>query len=171
MIENILILNSEMNALCYQECSYLIPIYEYNKLNSLTISVSDNELKANLNLEIDCTIYNSISYYDYIVFSENKYTKNPKLIGNTPKSEKLLSRKNYIIYESKNKNENILILIHIKIFNDFNNIKNTPYQIYFTYSKNSRKNYFLYPNRNNLLYIDKNFESKNVKEIRIPDFF
>ena len=171
MIENILILNSEMNALCYQECSYLIPIYEYNKLNSLTISVSDNELKANLNLEIDCTIYSSISYYDYIVFSENKYTKNPKLIGNTPKSEKLLSRKNYIIYESKNQNENILILVHIKIFNDFNNIKNTPYQIYFTYSKNSRKNYFLYPNRNNLLYIDKNFESKNVKEIRIPDFF
>ena len=55
-----------------------------------------------------------------------KYTKNPKFIGNTPKSEKLLSRKNYIIYESKNQNENILILAHIKIFDDFNKIKMLP---------------------------------------------
>ena len=69
MIENILILNSEINTLYYQECFYLIPIYEYDKLNSLTISVTENELKANLNLEIDCTIYNSINYYDYITFS------------------------------------------------------------------------------------------------------
>ena len=37
--------------------------------------------------------------------------------------------------------------------------------------KNSRKNYFLYPNRNNLLNIKKNTEFQNIKEIRIPDYY
>ena len=44
MIENILLLNSEMNPICYKECFYLIPIYYYDKLTSLTMSISDRNL-------------------------------------------------------------------------------------------------------------------------------
>ena len=65
----------------------------------------------------------------------------------------------------------MIIIGHIKIINDLQYSKNQPYQIYFTYSKNSRKNYFLYPNINNLLYINKNSETDNIKEIRIPDLY
>ena len=174
MVENILLLNSEMNPICYKECYYLIPIYEYDKLNSFTMSISDKNLNANLNIELDITIYDSI-YYEYIMFTENKYVKDPKLIGVSPESYKLLSTKNYIIFEGNSQYKNMLILGHIKILNDLNTdniFKNKEgYQVYFTYSKNSRKNYFLFPNRNNLLYIDKNFHSKNIKEILIPKYY
>ena len=30
---------------------------------------------------------------------------------------------------------------------------------------------FLYPNMNNLLYINKNSETENIKEVKIPDYY
>ena len=172
MQKHILLLNSEMNSICYNECFYLIPIYNYDKLTSLVMSISDNNLKAKVNAKLSFVIYDSIDYYDYIMFEDNKYTKNPDLIGKTPKYNRIISRKNYIIFEANNTYENMLIIGYIKIYNEVNNNNNNEaYPVYFTYSKNSRKNYFLYPNRNNLLYINKNSETKNVKEIRIPDYY
>ena len=169
MIENILLLNSEMNSICYKECFYLIPIYFYDKLTSLTMSISDSNLKAKVNSKLDFTIYDSIKYYEYIMTKDKTNFENKDFIETS--SKKIESNKNYIIFEEKEEFKNMIIIGHIKITNDLNYENYQPYQIYFTYSKNSRKNYFLYPNINNLLYINKNSEIDNIKEIRIPDLY
>ena len=171
MNESITFLDSEMNTLCYNECFYLIPINDYDKLTSLTMSISDEELKAKLNTELEFTIYDSNDYYGYIIIKDNEYIQNPKLIKSLPEISKLSSKKNYIIYESNVQYKDMIIIGHIKIFSDLINEKYKPFQVFFTYSKNSRKNYFLYPNRNNLLFINKNSEYKNIKEIRIPNYY
>ena len=166
MNENILLLKSEMNSICYKECFYLIPIYNYDKLTSLILSLSDINLKAKINVKLDFSIYDSIKNYSNIMMKNNSDKENG--LNTAPNSNKIISNKNYIIYEERDKYKNMIILGHIQIFN---NEEFKSFQVYFTYSKNSRKNYFLYPNRNNLLYINKNSESQHIKEIRIPDFY
>ena len=172
MIENLSLLTSEMNSICYKECYYLIPIYDYDKMTSLTMSLSDKNLNAKFDSELEFIIYDSVDYYDYITFKNFTYSSkedfdNINLLG----KENLKSEKNYIVFENKNKYNNMTIIGHVKIKGEFDINNLNPFYVYFTYSKNSRRNYFLYPNRNNLLFINKNSETENIKEIRIPDYF
>ena len=171
MNESLSILNSEMNSLCYQECYYLIPLYDYDKLTSLTMSITDENLNGNINAELDFYIYDSIEYYSYILFKNFTYKTVEGFSNIKPKIENIHSIKNYIVFENNNKYKNMIIICHVKIEDNFNINKLNTFYVYFTYSKNSRKNYFLYPNINNLLYINKNSELENIKEIRIPDYY
>ena len=169
--ESINLLNSESNTICYKECEYLLPIYDYDKLNSLTMSVSDIYLKANLKAELEFSIYDSLIYYNYLTSKDNNYLQEQKI-----KPEIILSNKNYIIYKTKeeNKFKNMLIKATIKILNenDNNNINNYYYLVHFTFNKLSHKNYFLYPNRINLINIDKNDNCNNtLKEVKFPEYY
>ena len=169
--ENLSFLTSEMNSICYDECYYLIPIYDYDKLTSLTMSVSDKNLNGKVKTELDFKIYDTINYYSYIMFKQFTYEKEENYLNIKPNIENLSSKKNYLVFENKNKYKNMSIVAHVKIKQNFDINKLHPYYVYFTYSKNSRKNYFLYPNINNLLYINKNSETENIKEVRIPDYY
>ena len=159
---NIILLNSESNTVCYKNCEYLIPIYDYDKLASLTMSVSDISLTANLKVKLEFFIYDSLEYYQNIM-------NNDKNI----KYEKIESNKNYIIYKPKKENKfrNILIKAYINILNE--NAELNYYSIFFTYNKQSHKNYFLYPNRINLINIETNNANVNniTKEIKFPDYY
>ena len=73
IIENISFLISEMNSICYNECYYLIPIYDYDKLTFLTMPISDKDLNSKINTELDFHIYDSI--YDIYLFSFNKFNE------------------------------------------------------------------------------------------------
>ena len=168
----ITLLNSESNTICYKECEYLIPIYDYDKLTALTMSVSDINLKANLKTELEFLIFDSLDNYNYIILANNN--NNEEKI----KIEKIKSLKNYIIYKSKSLNEfkNIFIKANIKLSNNDDNEKFSDYYlVHFTYNKKSHKNYFLYSNRINLINIEKNDLNKNInntsKEIKFPDYF
>ena len=171
MVENKSFLTSEMNSICYNECNYLIPIYDYDKLTSLTMSVSDKNLDSKINCELELNIYDSINYYSYIYFKNFTYSKEEYFLNMKPKIEKISSKKNYIVFENNNKYNNMIILGRVKIKENMNMNNLRSFNVYYTYSKNSRKNYFLYPNINNLLFINKNSETKNLKEIRIPDYY
>ena len=171
MVENLSFLTSEMNSICYDECYYLIPIYEYDKFTSLTMSVEDNNLIDELKPYLEFNIYDSIDYYSYISFKNFIYSNEEDYCNIESKIEKIFSNKSYIVYENNNKYKNLFIIGHIKIKEKININNLNPLNIYFTYSKNSRKNYFLYPNINNLLFINKNSEEENIKEVRIPDYF
>ena len=159
---NIILLNSESNTICYINCEYLIPIYDYDKLASLTMSVSDINLTANLKVKLEFLIYDSLNDY-YSIMNNDKNIK----------YEKIESNKNYIIYKPKkeNKFKNIFIKAYINIINE--NEKFDYYSVYFTYNKQSHKNYFLYPNRINLINIETNNAKVNniTKEIKFPDYY
>ena len=105
------------------------------------------------------------------MFKQFTYEKEENYLNIKPNIENLSSKKNYLVFENKNKYKNMSIVAHVKIKQNFDINKLHPYYVYFTYSKNSRKNYFLYPNINNLLYINKNSETENIKEVRIPDYY
>ena len=169
-IENYSFLTSEMNSICYKECYYLIPIYDYDKLTSLTMSISDKDLNSKLDTELDFKIYNSINYYSYIMFKDYTYSYTENYLDIKPNIENISSKKNYIVFENKNGTQNMMIIGHVKIKNNLDIKDFEPFYVYFTYSKNSRKNYFLYPGINNLLYINKNSETENIKEVKIPDY-
>ena len=171
MIEHLSLLTSEMNSICYKECYYLIPINDYDKLTSLTMSISDKNLNANINSELEFMIYNSTDYYSYILFKNYTYSPDVGISSIKPKIDNIKSKKNYIIFENNYNYNNMIIVGHVIIKDEIDINKLNPFYIYFTYSKNSRKNYFLYPNRNNLLFINKNSEKENIKEIRIPEYF
>ena len=171
IIENISFLSSEMNSICYNECYYLIPIYDYDKLTSLTMSISDKDLNSKINTELDFHIYDSISYYNYILFENCTYSSLEYYLENKPNSENIYSKKNYIVFENKKETQNMMIVGHVKINENLDINKLNQFYVYFTFSKNSRKNYFLYPNMNNLLYINKNSETENIKEVKIPDYY
>ena len=171
IIENISFLSSEMNSICYNECYYLIPIYDYDKLTSLTMSISDKDLNSKINTDLDFHIYDSISYYNYILFENCTYSSLEYYLENKPNSENIYSKKNYIVFENKKETQNMMIVGHVKINENLDINKLNQFYVYFTFSKNSRKNYFLYPNMNNLLHINKNSETENIKEVKIPDYY
>ena len=170
--ESLILLNSESNTICYKECQYLLPIYDYDKLLSLTMSVSDIYLKANLKAELEFLIYDSLNYYNNITIKDYNNFQEEKI-----KPEKIYSNKNYIIYKTKeeNKFKDMLVKAVIKILDEdgFNNYNNSYYYlIHFTFNKLSHKNYFLYPNRINLINIDKNDNYNNsLKEIKFPEYY
>ena len=93
IIENISFLLSEMNSICYNECYYLIPIYDYDKLTSLTMSISDKDLNSKINTELDFQIYDSINYYNYILFENCTYSSLEYYLENKPNSENNYSKK------------------------------------------------------------------------------
>ena len=159
---NIILFNSESNTICYKNCEYLIPIYDYDKLSSLTLSISDINLTNNLNVKLEFIIYDSLDDYQSIM-------NNDKNI----KYEKIESNKNYIIYKPKKENRfiNMFIKAYINILNE--NEELNYYSVYFTYNKQSHKNYFLYPNRINLINIETNNANVNnsSKEIKFPDYY
>ena len=163
---SLILLNSESNTICYKECEYLIPIYDYDKLSSLTMSVSDVNLKVKFNTELQFLIFDSLEYYKDIIYINNNEEK--------IKKQKIISNKNYIIYKGNNEYKNIIIKAYIKIINNSNDFKNY-YLVHFTYNKHSHKSYFLYPNRINLIDIEKNSDSltnnNTSKEIKFPDYF
>jgi hypothetical protein len=171
--KNLILLNSESNTICYQECEYLIPIYDYDKLTSLTMSVSDINLKANFKTQLKFIIFDSLDYYNKIMY----ITNNTGDDDDEGEKKEIISNKNYIIYKGNEEYKNILIKAIIKInnnLNNYNNNYNNYYLVHFTYNKKSHKNYFLYPNRINLIDIEKNDSSKNIsskKEIKFPNFF
>ena len=171
----ITLLNSESNTICYHNCEFLLPIFDYDKLKSLTMSLSDIYLTNKVKTELQFVIYDSLDYYNSIMSNENE---------NKNYIEKINSNnKNYIIYNPKetNKNKNILIKANIKILNkDNDKAVNNYYLVHFTFNKQSHKNYYIYPNRINLINIEKNDNNNNnnndnitstLKEIKFPDYF
>lgn len=93
IIENISFLISEMNSICYNECYYLIPIYDYDKLTFLIMSISDKDLNSKINTELDFQIYDSINYYNYILFENCTYSSLEYYLENKPNSENNYSKK------------------------------------------------------------------------------
>lgn len=171
MVQNLSVLSSEMNSICYNECYYLIPIYDYDKLTSLTMSISDDNSIDEINSELQFKIYDSKEYYSYVLFQNYTYKSETTYSVINPNIETITNKKNYIVFENKNEIKDMIIIGHIKINKKSEINKLKPFNVYFTYSKNSRKNYFLYPNMINLLYINKNSETENIKEVRIPDYY
>ena len=165
--------DSEFNSLCKKDCYYLIPIYEYDKLSSMTMSVSDENLKNNLKVELQFHIFKSFKNYKNITYKE--YGENFLLKSDL----NITSNKNYIIYKNNNndgEDKDFIIFAHVKILNsDLNNKIFFP--VHFTYNKKSHSYYFLYPGRNNLLFIEKNIENidtsldKKRKIIRLPEYY
>jgi hypothetical protein len=135
------------------------------------MSISDKDLNSKINTELDFHIYDSISYYNYILFENCTYSSLEYYLENKPNSENIYSKKNYIVFENKKETQNMMIVGHVKINENLDINKLNQFYVYFTFSKNSRKNYFLYPNMNNLLYINKNSETENIKEVKIPDYY
>ena len=171
--DSITLLNSEANTICYKECNFLIPIYDYDKLDIFTMSVSDINLKvSNLNTELELLIFDSLDNYNNIMKKDSNINNENNMI-----KEKLKSKKNYIIWKSKNncKFKNIFIKANIKIINDKEEDSSYYYLVHFTYNKQSHKNYFLYPNRINLINIQKNEMNQSdnnitIKGIKFPDY-
>ena len=95
IIENISFLISEMNSICYNynECYYLISIYDYDKLTFLTMPISDKDLNSKINTELDFQIYDSINYYNYILFENCAYSSLEYYLENKPNSENNYSKK------------------------------------------------------------------------------
>ena len=91
--ENYSFLTSEMNSICYKECYYLIPIYDYDKLTSLTMSISDKDLNSKLDTELDFKIYDSINYYSYIMFKDYTYSYTENYLDIKPNIEKKKKKK------------------------------------------------------------------------------
>ena len=54
----------------------------------------------------------------------------------------ITQKKNYIVFENKKETQNMVILGHVKIKENLDINKLNQFYVYFTFSKNSRKNYF-----------------------------